>query len=291
MNRQKLSKKAYLLHLSSTSLADGIRQGKFRSLFHGQGIEFRGVRDYLPGDDIRTIDWNVTARMAKPYVKVFEEERDLDVFIIVDKSLSMETGSCSRSRLEVASECASLIAIASFQNSSPVGAVTFDGKIEFSCAPKSGKKHLMLLLSEFEKSFSKKQPGSSLETALSGAIKLLRKRTLVVVVSDFRASGWTDAFARLCTKNDVVAVRITDPTDEELPSVGSILFTDPETDYSEVLPSSSREFAKAWKSDSIRRVDIWKKDCIRHGGYPLCISTADDPARALVRFFTAREKR
>ncbi|MCR5219074.1 DUF58 domain-containing protein [Treponema sp.] len=290
MDKKKLSKKAYLLHLSSLSLADGIRQGKFRSLFHGQGIEFRGVRDYLPGDDIRAIDWNVTARMAKPYVKVFEEDRDLDVFIIVDKSLSMETGSRIKSRLDIATECASLIALASYQNSSPVGAVTFDGKIEFSCAPKAGKDHLMLLLSEFEKNNSKKLQGSSLETALAGAIKLLRKRTLVIVISDFRAAGWTDAFAQLCTKNDVVAIRVTDPTDDELPSVGSILFTDPETDYSVVLPSSSRDFARAWKSDNIRRVDIWKKECLRHGGYPLCVSTDDDPARTLVRFFTAREK-
>lgn len=290
MDKKKLSKKAGLLHLSSLSLADSIRQGKFRSLFHGQGIEFRGVRDYLPGDDIRAIDWNVTARIAKPYVKVFEEDRDLDVFIVTDKSLSMETGSKAKSRLDIACECSSLIALASYQNASPVGAVTFDGKIEFSSAPKAGKEHVMLLLSEFEKNNPKKLQGSALETALKGAIKLLRKRTLVVVISDFRTSGWTEAFAQLCAKNDVVAIRITDPVDQSLPSLGSILFTDPETDYQTVLPSSSKEFAKAWESDNIRRLDVWKKECLRHGGYPLCLSTEDEAAKVLVRFFTAREK-
>ena len=139
MNRKNLSKRAELLHLSSVSLAEGMRNGTFRSLYRGTGVEFSGVREYLAGDDVRAIDWNVTARMGKPFVKIFDEEKELDVFLVADKSFSMDTGSGIQSRLETAMECASLITLASLHNGSPVGAVTFDGRIDFSCPPKSGK--------------------------------------------------------------------------------------------------------------------------------------------------------
>ena len=131
-NDENLVKKASYLKFLARELADSLKTGNFRSLFRGQGIEFEGVRDYIRGDDVRSIDWNVTARMGHPFVKVFEEERELDVFIIVDKSLSMNTGSGIQSRLETAMDCASLITMASLHNGSPVGSVIFDGKIEFS---------------------------------------------------------------------------------------------------------------------------------------------------------------
>lgn len=290
MDKSDLSKRAYLLHLSAGAIAEGIRNGMFRSLFYGHGVEFRGVREYLRGDDVRAIDWNVTARMGKPFVKIYEEERELDVFIILDKSLSMRTGSGKNTRLDTAVECAQLLAMASFQNDSPIGAVTFDGKIQFSTSPKSGRQNLMYVLKEFEKSVAKKTEGSALDSAINGAEKLLRKRTLVLIISDFRTTLWKDSFARLCQKNDVIAIRVSDPLDEKLPKIGSVLFSDPETDYSCVLPSSSKEFQKAWLSDNNRRVDSWKKECIRHGGIPLIVSTADDAAEELIKFFDTREK-
>ena len=138
-DRTALARRATLLHLSAISLAEEMRSGTFKSLYHGQGVEFSGVRDYLRGDDVRSIDWNVTARMGKPFVKLFEEERELTVFLVVDHSLSMNTVSGNRTRLEVAMECASLLSLASLQNASPVGAVLFNGEITFSCAPKAGR--------------------------------------------------------------------------------------------------------------------------------------------------------
>ena len=290
MDKAHLSKRAYLLHLSAASIANGIKNGMFRSLFYGHGVEFRGVREYLRGDDVRAIDRNVTARMGKPFVKIFEEERELDVFIILDKSLSMGTGSEKQTRMETAAECAQLVAMASFRNESPVGAVTFDGKIQFSSSPKSGMQNLMRVLKEFEKQQTEKNEGSALNSALNGAEKLLRKRTLVLVISDFRTTGWEDSFARLCQKNDVIAIRITDPLDASLPKIGSVLFSDPETDHKCILPCSSKEFSKAWASDNSRRTDIWKKACLSRGGIPLIISTKDDAAGELIKFFDTREK-
>ena len=291
MNKTSLAKKAHLLRLTALSLAEGMRSGSFKSLYRGQGIEFNGVREYLRGDDIRAIDWNVTARMGKPFVKMFEEERELDVFIVLDKSLSMSTGSGRESRIESAVETASLLALACEYNSSPVGCVIFDGKIRFSCAPKSGADHIMYLLSQFEKNLSKRENGSALSSALHGAGKLLKKRTLVMVISDFRTAEWQDSFARLCQKHDVVAVRIADPLDEKLPSIGTVPFKDPETGYREMLPTSSKMFENAWREDNYKRVEKWKKDCLRHGGYPLIINTANDVTLELKKFFNAREQK
>lgn len=291
MNKTTLSKKAYLLHLNAASIADGMKTGMFRSLFNGQGVEFSGVREYFTGDDVRAIDWNVTARNGKPYVKVFEEEHELDVFIVLDKSLSMNHGTSKRTRFETACECASLLAMSSFLNGCPVGSVTFDGKISFSCAPKGGREHLMMLLSQFEGDEKKVLAGSALSSALTGASHLLKKRTLIVVISDFRTTGWEDALGALCHRNEVVALRITDPSDERLPSIGSVLFADSETGYECVLPSSSAKFDKAWRTANQNRVNLWKKECIRHGGIPLSISTLDDCTARLKKFFDSREKR
>lgn len=252
-------------------------------------MEFLGVREYLRGDDVRAIDWNVTARMGKPFVKVFDEERELDVFLIVDKSLSMNTGSGRQSRLETAMDCASLITMACLHNSSPVGSVVFDGKIEFSCAPKAGKNQALLLLSEFDKR-GKQTVGSSLDSALRGAEKLLKKRTLVFVISDFRSAGWAVPFSHLCQKNDVIAIRITDPLDEKLPSLGAVPFRDPETNFNCILPTSSQKFSRAWREANDKRVEEWKKECLRNGGFPLFINTMQDPAQELIKFFSVREQ-
>ena len=287
--KKNTAQRAQLLHLTSLSLANGMKNGFFKSLFRGQGMEFSGVREYLRGDDVRAIDWNVTARMGKPFVKVFEEEKELDVFIIIDKSFSMNTGSGIQSRLENAMDCASLITMASLHNGSPVGSVIFDGKIEFSVAPKGGKNHAMLILSELEKA-REQAVGSTLDSALRGAEKLLRKRTLVFVISDFRSAGWEIPFAHLCQKNDVVAIKITDPLDDKLPSLGAVPFKDPETGFECVLPTSSQKFSRAWRKDAETRNENWKKLCQRNGGASLAISTLQDPAAELIKFFTTREQ-
>ena len=291
MEQSALEKKASLLHLSSLKIAEGMKSGSFKSLYRGHGIELSGVREYLLGDDIRSIDWNVTARMARPFVKMFEDERELDVFLIVDNSLSMSTGASGISRIEKACECASLITLASMHNSSPVGAVIFDGNIQFSCAPKSGRDQVMMLLSRFDAMNFERSKGSALDLALTGAGRLLRKRTLVMVFSDFRTDGWLDAFSLLCRRNDVVAVRIADALDDSLPSVGTVSFADPETGVRRVLPTSSQAFFRAWRQDNERRVDLWKKECIKRGGYPLVLDTASDSVGELMRFFTSREQK
>lgn len=288
---EPLIKQVPRLHLSALSIAEGMHTGNFRSSFRGQGVEFTGVRDYLRGDDIRTIDWNVTARLGKPFVKVFEEDRELIVFLVVDQSLSMETGFAKRTRLQTAHEAAALLAFASEYNASPLGAVFFDGEIGFSSVPRLGRNQVLLLLNKLESVTSERATGSVLGSALKGAFKLLKNRSLVIILSDFRTSGYEQQLARLGAKHDVVAVRITDPSDSELPSAGDLSFVDRETGAVRRLPTSNSRFKREWKQLSRERVDRFQTTCIKRGVSPLVLSTEDDVVAVFERFFSSRERR
>lgn len=284
-NEESLVKKASYLRITARSLADGMKAGTFRSLYKGQGIEFCGVREYFRGDDIRTIDWNVTARMHHPYVKVFEEERELQIFIIVDNSLSMQIGSGKRTKYEVAAETAALVTIASEMNSCPLGAVFFDGDIHFSTPPKLGREQTMLILSHLDKMKEKEQNGSVLGNAITGAGKMLKKRSLVFIISDFRSADWEKPLTSLAHKNDVVAIRVVDKMDEHLPEVGTAYFTDCESSLVLKLPTASEKFQKEWKSYYDASVHKWQDICIKHGICSAIMKTTDEPLQILTKIF------
>mgnify|MGYP002853791836 CR=1 FL=1 len=290
-NKTGILKKASLLHLSATTLADHMKSGNFRSLYRGQGIEFCDVRDYLLGDNIRSIDWNVTARMGRPFIKQYEEDRELQVFFVLDRSSSMLLGSQNKSRLECASEAAALLLLAAGKTGASVGAVFFDGKIRFSTSPKAGHEQQMLILSNLDELDESIEEGSVLSNALTGALKLLKKRSLVFVISDFRSTGWQKPLARISAKNDVIALRITDPLDSSIPNIGTVTFRDPENGTLVKLPSASKKFQSAWLEENRHRIDLWQEFCIRHGSYPLTLSTTEEPALVLNRFFAHRSSK
>ncbi|MBQ7159103.1 MAG: DUF58 domain-containing protein [Treponema sp.] len=287
-NRDRLVRRAMLLRLSASAIADNMKNGAFKSLYRGQGIEFSGVREYTPDDNVRAIDWNVTARMGKPFIKQYEEDRELQVFFVLDRSASMFSGSKGRSRIVAASEATALLLLAAEQNASATGAVFFDGKIRYSYAPKTGRAQVMTILSHLDQVDDKIVSGSVLANALNGAGKLLKKQSLVFVFSDFRTSEWIQPMARLSHKHDVVAVRVTDPADTELPAIGTVPFKDSETGELRLLPTSSSAFQQAWLSDSRQRTDFWHAECLRHGAYPLTLSTTEDAVQVLSRFFARR---
>ena len=289
-NKESLIQKAALLRITTKVLASSLQNGSFKSLYHGQGIEFSGVREYLRGDDVRSIDWNVTARSGKPYVKIFEEERELQIFLVIDRSLSMQTGSKGKSRLQTAMEISTLLTFAAENNGNPVGAVLCSGDIEFVCSPKNGQNQTMILLSHFDRKPENNKRGSVLSNALTGAGKILKKRSLVFVISDFRMKGWEDPLVHLASRHDVVCVRIGDPSDYSLPEMGAIPFTDPENGIKKLLPTNSRMFRASWREDGRMRQQRWVDNCLKHGGYPLKISTTEDPLAVLTSFFTTREQ-
>lgn len=288
---KSLVQRASRLKLSAFSIAEGMRSGSSRSMFKGHGIEFTGVRDYLPGDDIRSIDWNVTARMGKPYVKLFEENRELVVFLLVDNSESMQSGFLSKNRFETAKEAAALLAFAANQINSPLGMAIFDGEITFSSSPKAGQMQLMTLLQQLDNSQHSQTKGTALAGALQGAYRLLKNRSLVVIISDFRSAGYEQHLAHLAAKHDVLALRITDPSDTELPKAGYFSFQDPESKIKRNFPLFSAAFLREWKKSGKDRSERFSNMCAKRGIFSINLSTKDDPAQVLERFFSAKEKR
>ena len=291
-NNESLIKKALYLRLMAQDIAEGMKSGNFRSLYRGQGVEFAGVRDYTRGDDIRTIDWNVTARMGRPYIKIFEEERELQIFIITDSSLSMqlENGSDRRTKYAAAAETAALVAIAAELNACPTGAVFFDGAIHFSCQPSLGKENTMQILNHLDRLPSTPTPGSVLSNAISAAAKILRKRTLVFVLSDFRSGGWEKPLINLAQKNDVIAINLHDAADEELPSLGTVTFQDAESGLKMSLPSSSPAFKKEWRTYNEMNQNRWQDFCIKHGIMPVVLDTKTEPVQILNQIFARKSR-
>ena len=291
-NNESLIKKALYLRLMAEDIADGMKSGNFRSLYRGQGIEFAGVRDYNRGDDIRTIDWNVTARMGRPYIKIFEEERELQIFLITDSSLSMqlENNSGRRTKYASAAETAALVTIAAEINACPVGAVFFDGAIHFSCEPSLGKETTMQILNHLDRLPASPTPGSVLPNAISAAAKVLRKRSLVFVLSDFRCGGWEKPLISLAQKNDVIAINIHDAWDEELPSLGTVVFKDMESNLKMSLPSSSPAFQKEWRNFNEMNQSRWQDFCIKHGIMPVVLDTKTEPIQVLNQIFAHKAR-
>ena len=284
-NKDSLAKKASYLRIAAAELAEGMKEGNFRSLYRGQGIEFSGVRDYIRGDDIRAIDWNVTARMGRPYIKVFEEERELQIFLIVDTSLSMQLGSGKRTKFHSVAESIALLSMAAEMNSCPLGAVFFDGEIQFSCAPEHGRERTMVILKQLEDLPQKAISGSVLNQAITGATKILRKRALIFIFSDFRTADWEQPLAQLAHKNDVIAINVKDKFDQELPSIGSVPFIDCESSKTMVLPSSSEKFKKAWSEYNESGIRKWQDICVKRGVFPAILKTTDEPLKVLSEIF------
>lgn len=285
-SKDSLVKKASYLRIIASDLADGMKNGNFKSLYRGMGIEFSGVRDYNRGDDIRSIDWNVTARMGKPFVKVFEEERELQIFIVVDSSLSMKIETSQRTKYEVAAETAALVTIAAEMNGCPVGAVCFDGKINFSSKPQLGREQTMLILTHLDKQPEEPVTGSALGSALNGAGQLLKKRSMFFVFSDFRSTDWEKPLISLAQKNDVIAVRIQNKMDSELPAMGAVPFLDAESGIKMVLPSSSHKLKKQWREFNEQHLARWQETCIKHGILPVVQNVSDEPLQVLGKIFS-----
>ena len=280
-NNENLVKKASYLKFLARELADSLKTGNFRSLFRGQGIEFEGVRDYIRGDDVRSIDWNVTARMGHPFVKVFEEERELQVLLILDNSASMMIKNDKKSKFEVARYASALITIACELNSCSIGAIFFDGAINFCTKPFFSKNQTMLILNKLFKLNENPVKGSVLNSALIDAGRILKKRSLVFVFSDFCSDGWQKSMIALAKKNDVLAFKLCDSVDYEFFDFGSVVFKDVESGIKMLLPTASKKFKKDWHNYNQQRLQNWKEFCLKHGIIPVIMNTKDDPLEIL----------
>lgn len=223
----EILKQVQEIELRTRVLVNTVLTGEYRSVFRGQGIEFAEVRAYQEGDDFRSIDWNVSARFAHPFVKSYAEERELTLLLIVDQSGSLHFGNpLSKSALAV--EVGAVLALAAARHNDRVGALMFADRVEYVIRPAKGRAHALRVIRDLL-AFAPRGRGTNLAEALRYAAKLLRHRAIIVVLSDFRADGWEDPLARLAEHNDLVAITIDDPREVAFPDAGWVDFSDAET--------------------------------------------------------------
>jgi uncharacterized protein (DUF58 family) len=276
--------------LASLKLAESLLAGNYRSVFRGPGLEFSEVREYTEEDDSRLIDWRVTSRMNAPYVKTYQEERELVLFLMIDISGSMGTGSGEFSKADMASLLAFLLARSALQNNDRVGALFFSDKIEHWVPPQKDHKHINRLL----KDLTERKPrnsGTNLDLAVKGVQEVLKRRSICVILSDFRfVFGWRD-LSLLANKHDVIALKINDPDETEFPPLGLAYLRDPESRRITGSFGFSKKFRLKYRDFWAGRDLVWERNCRRIGIDPMMIRTTDDPLQKLLHFFERRRRR
>jgi len=226
------------IEIRTRRLVEEVFSGEYQSVFKGTGMEFREVREYVPGDDVRTIDWNVTARTGDPFVKLFEEERELTVMLAVDMSRSGWFGSGPRSKVEIAAELCSVIAFSAIANKDKVGLVLFSDRVEKFIPPAKGKSHVLRLIRDLL-TFVPGSEGTDLNEPLSLLGRVLKRKATVFLVSDFWTEDFGTSLSILGRRHDIVAVRVRDPRETDLPPVGLVRWVDAETGREMLVDSSS----------------------------------------------------
>lgn len=288
MKKSYIAERSKFLKLASLTISEKIKTGIFRSVFRGNGIEFDSVREYGFCDDIRSIDWNVTARSGKVFVKTYREDKDLTVFLCADFSMSMNAGFGGITAKEKALETVSLLGFAALNISAAVGGVFFNGgKKRFFSPVYSGEAVLTMLKTGESFAFREKAyTGTPMKEALETCSKILRSRSLVFVISDFKVENFEKSLAILASEHDVVCVRIVNNLDRKLPSAGTVIFTDYETGFKTVMPTSSSFFKNEREKKYAEEITRWKNNCLYYNTYPVLLDLNDDSVKVLNNFFS-----
>jgi len=279
-----------LLELRTRGLVNSLFTGEYRSVFKGQGMEFAEVREYQPGDEVRSIDWNVTARMQRPYVKRYIEERELTVMLAVDVSGSERFGTRRRFKSEVASELAAVLAMSAIRNNDRVGCVMFTDTIEHVVPPRKGRRHALRLIRDIL-AFEPKSPGTDIGGATEYLNKMLTHKAIIFLVSDFLGTNVERPLKLLAQRHDVVAVTVEDPSERALPDIGLVRLVDPESgatlDIDTSDPKVRAQFDVQVSSEFDSRRHLLRRLAIDE----IPIRTDTGIMDPLLRFFRARETR
>ena len=244
METSELLKKVRKIEIKSRGLSNQIFSGEYHSAFKGRGMAFSEVREYMPGDDIRTIDWNVTARFNHPYIKVFEEEREMTVMLIVDVSASENFGTKNQLKKELITEVCAVLAFSTIQNNDKIGVIFFSDKIEKFIPPKKGKGHVLLIIRELLQ-FKPQNKKTNITQALQFFTNVIKKKSTAFVISDFIDNkDFSDAIKIAGKKHDTIALRVFDEKENELPKMGLVKFTDAESGEIKWLDTNSADVRK-----------------------------------------------
>jgi uncharacterized protein (DUF58 family) len=290
MDTRELLKKVRRIEIKTRGVVNQVFSGEYHSVFKGRGMEFSEVREYQYGDDIRSIDWNVSARLNHPFVKVFEEERELTVMLVVDFSRSGQFGSARAMKNEIAAEICAVLAFSAIKNNDKVGLILFTNRIEKFVPPKKGRAHILRIVRELV-SFEATGRGTNIREALEYFNHVNKKRSIAFLISDFIDDGYDRILRIISRKHDVIAVEISDPREDQMPDAGLVKFVDAETGKHRWVDTGDRRvrdgFHRYWKSRRQERKMLFVRSKV-----DTILIRVDRPyIKPIVDFFKMRENR
>lgn len=287
MDATELIKKVRKIEIKTRGLSRQIFAGEYHSAFKGRGMAFSEVREYQYGDDIRNIDWNVTARFNHPYVKIFEEERELTVMLLIDVSGSGLFGTTKGTKREIATEIAAVLSFSAISNNDKIGVIFFTDRIEKFIPPQKGRKHILRIIRELI-SFKPESDKTDISQSLSFLTNAIKKRCTAFVISDFISPRFEDALRIASKKHDVVAIRIYDPLESEIPNVGFIKVADAESDEEKWIDTSMRSVRESYSDWWREHTDRVTAYFTRSGVDTAVIRTDEDYVKPLIKMFERR---
>jgi uncharacterized protein (DUF58 family) len=289
METTELLKKVRKIEIKTRGLSNQVFSGQYHSAFKGRGMAFSEVREYAMGDDIRSIDWNVTARTGNPFVKVFEEERELTVMMLVDVSGSGDFGSRQMVKRQMMTEICAVISFSALQNNDKVGVIFFSDRIEKFIPPKKGKTHTLRIIRELI-DFTPQSKGTDIGQAMRYLTNAVKKRSIAFLISDLIGSGYSDALKIASRKHDMVAIRVHDPLEAELPNVGLLPLTDAETGELVWVDTSDAKVRTKLKAEALRAEDEMRSTFRRSGVDMAEVRTDGSYVKPLMSLFKRRGK-
>ena len=288
MTTSEILKKVRTIEIKTKGLSNQLFGGEYHSAFKGRGMSFSEVREYAFGDDVRTIDWNVTARFNSPYIKVFEEERELTLMLLVDISASSLFGTSRQSKRDLITEICAVLAFSAISNNDKVGIVFFSDTIEKYIPPKKGKSHILYIIRELVTMQPHRNAQTNIAVVLKFLNNIMKKRTITFLMSDFVSANYQSALQIASKKHDLVGVHIYDVCDENIPDVGIMQIEDSETHISQWVDTSSLTFQKKYKNQFDEIVKNTKSDFATSGASLVSVRTDADYVKKLHLFFKSR---
>ena len=287
---REVIQKVRRIEIATRRMVTDVLAGEYHSVFKGRGMEFSEVREYMMGDDIRTIDWNVTSRTGTLHVKKFVEERELTVLLMLDASGSADFGTTSRFKREVAAEIGALLAFSAIKNNDRVGAIVFTDEVEMFIPPRKGRSHVLRVIRDLLY-FEPKSKKTNLAAAMDFLNSVTRKRAVVFVLSDFLTSGFEKSFRVAAKKHDVISIFLSDPREREIPKAGMIELEDAETGHRMLLDTADRRALAAFTQHADARVQGQMDALTAMGVDIIDVNTGEPYDRPLQRFFQKRARR
>ncbi len=287
---EELLKKIQQFHFKTRHLANELFAGQYVSAFKGQGMEFAEVREYQAGDDIRSIDWNVSARYGHPFVKIYHEERELTLMLLIDLSGSEQFGTRGRFKRELLAELAGMLAFLAIRTNDKVGAILFSSQVEKFLPPQKGAPYVWRLIREIF-AYEPADPRTDIDRALNHLNRVVKRHAIVFLISDMQDEGFDKSLRLTARKHDLTILRLSDPAEERLPAVGLLRVVDPETGEQGLIDTGNPALRRRWETECARRDAALKDLAARAGADLVELSTDRDVMEPLSRLFLARRKR